>query len=119
MVQTIAREIDLQKNYLEEEQIKTIYFGGGTPSLLSGRELDIILQAIYKTSQVAPQAEVTLEANPDDLLSEKLTDLKKLGINRLSIGIQSFDDSILKYLNRVHDARLAITTFNHARDSGL
>ena len=64
-----------------------------------------------KLSSRILQAEVTFEANPDDLVSEKLTDLKKLGINRLSIGIQSFDDSILKFLNRVHDARLAITNF--------
>ncbi|HKZ36055.1 MAG TPA: radical SAM family heme chaperone HemW [Chryseolinea sp.] len=118
IIHAIVAEIALQKNYLDNEPIKTIYFGGGTPSLLSLQEVDIIFQAIYKTFQVVAP-EVTFEANPDDLLYQKLIGFKEIGINRLSIGIQSFDDSILKFLNRAHDARLAFTSFAEAREAGF
>ncbi|MDH4090166.1 MAG: radical SAM family heme chaperone HemW [Cyclobacteriaceae bacterium] len=116
----IANEIGLQRAYLkEEDEIQTIYFGGGTPSILSGKEIRFILDTIYDTFLVSPDAEVTLEANPDDLSTEKLRELKNTGINRLSIGIQSFDDVILKSLNRAHDSQLAKSCVNNAYEIGF
>lgn len=86
------------------ETIETIYFGGGTPSFLEIKQLEELLNTIYKNYPVAKNAEITLEANPDDLKLKKIFDYHKLGINRISIGVQSFDDQILKFLSRRHDA---------------
>src|SRR5689334_3924952 len=91
-VEALLKEIQLQKNYLPAEAVNTIYFGGGTPSLLSMDELLAILQAVRQNFFVAADAEVTLEANPDDITEEKLIDWKRAGVNRLSIGVQSFFD---------------------------
>src|SRR5688500_8134093 len=115
ITQAIATELSIQRSYLSEEIIDTIYFGGGTPSILSSKELLIILNSIHENFKVAPQAEITLEGNPDDLLYDKLAELKSLGINRLSIGIQSFEDTVLKFLNRAHSGKLAIASFENAR----
>jgi len=119
IVHAIGTEINLQKEYLRGEEIQTVYFGGGTPSLLSHRELSFILHAIHKTLSLSPTPEVTLEANPDDLTKEKLRDLKEAGINRLSIGIQSFDDVILKSLNRAHNAEMAKRCVHNAQEAGF
>lgn len=120
IVLAIGTEIRLQREYLkEEDEIQTIYFGGGTPSLLSGKEIRFMLDTIHETFSVSPDAEVTLEANPDDLSTEKLRELKDTGINRLSIGIQSFDDAILKSLNRAHDSQMAKSCVNNAYDLGF
>ncbi len=106
-IQALLKEIALQKDYLQGEEIETIYFGGGTPSLLSPSELAAILNEIDKYYHVKTDAEIDLEANPDDLNKRILDDYKSLGINRLSIGTQSFDDDILKKLNRIHTAQQA------------
>jgi oxygen-independent coproporphyrinogen III oxidase len=119
ITQAIATELSIQRSYLSEEIIDTIYFGGGTPSILSSKELLIILNSIHENFKVAPQAEITLEGNPDDLLYDKLAELKSLGINRLSIGIQSFEDTVLKFLNRAHSGKLAIASFENARAVGF
>jgi oxygen-independent coproporphyrinogen III oxidase len=119
VLEALTEELRLQKMYLNEEEIKTIYLGGGTPSILSGQELDQIFSTLYKSYMVSGDAEITLEANPDDLSKRRLDDMKKIGINRLSIGIQSFDNSILKFLNRAHDADLAIQSYNDARAAGF
>src|SRR5688572_8198205 len=119
VLEALTEELRLQKMYLKEEEIKTIYFGGGTPSLLSGQELDQIFSTIYKNYMVSADAEITLEANPDDLTKVRLDDFKKVGVNRLSIGIQTFDSLILKFLNRAHDAALAIRSYNDARAAGF
>jgi oxygen-independent coproporphyrinogen III oxidase len=119
LIKAIGTELALQKNYLNGEQINTVYFGGGTPSLLSTDDLFLLFDTLNRNYTVATDAEITFEANPDDLTSEKLLALKKIGLNRLSIGIQSFSDSILKFLNRAHDSALAITTFKLARDAGF
>ena len=87
LLQAIGNELLIQKNYLGEEKINTLYFGGGTPSILSTDEVNNIFDIISGNFDVAPSAEITLEANPDDLVSEKLIAFKKIGINRLSIGI--------------------------------
>ena len=119
LVAAMVNEIRLRANYLGGANINTIYFGGGTPSLLEAHELGSLLDAIHKYHPVAHDAEVTLETNPDDLTENKLNDFKALDINRLSIGIQSFDDHILRYLNRVHTAQAAVHAVDAARQSGF
>lgn len=104
MLMAIKRELELRKDELNKEQIETIYFGGGTPSILKIDELRMLIDAIYENYKVAEDSEITLEANPDDLSSEKIKELAKLPINRLSIGIQSFFDDDLKLMNRAHTA---------------
>ena len=105
MVRAMAKEITLQKKFLNTP-LDSVYFGGGTPSLLNQVLLDILLDSVHANFSIPPTAEITLEANPDDLNKEKLVALRKSGINRLSIGIQSFDDAILRYLNRAHDSKM-------------
>jgi oxygen-independent coproporphyrinogen-3 oxidase len=119
LILAMGEEIKLQKDYLEGEKVNTIYFGGGTPSLLKKGELYALLDLIYKLHNVHADAEVTLECNPDDLTPEALSDFRSLQINRLSIGIQSFNDSVLKYLNRLHSSDAAIRSFRSARDAGF
>ncbi|MBK5210231.1 MAG: radical SAM family heme chaperone HemW [Flavobacteriaceae bacterium] len=104
MLTALKRELVLRKDELNKEQIETIYFGGGTPSLLTIDELRLLIDTVYDNYEVIEDAEITLEANPDDLSSEKIKQLAKLPINRLSIGIQSFFDDDLKFMNRAHSA---------------
>ncbi len=115
----LLKEIALQKNYLQGEAIETIYFGGGTPSLLSIFEIDEILNQIYQHYKVLSNAEIDLEANPDDLDKTILANYKKSGINRLSIGTQAFDDEILQKLNRIHSAQQAIDAVHNAQSVGF
>lgn len=119
MVAAIVREIILQKSYLAQESIDTIYFGGGTPSLLSKAEVSLILETLQKNYNISPLAEITLEANPDDLSKEKLDDLAGAGVNRLSIGIQSFRDDILTFFNRAHNSKEAVRSIEDARAAGF
>ena len=119
LVNAICREIALQKDYLGDKNLKTIYFGGGTPSLLSAVELEQILYTIQQCFSVENEAEITLEANPEDLTSTYLSDLKTLGINRLSIGIQSFREENLRFLNRNHSSAQALTCISKAQDIGI
>lgn len=104
LLQAIKKELVLRKHEFGNEEIKTIYFGGGTPSILNLEELQRIFEVIYSNYTVIENAEITLEANPDDLTSEKILELSKLPINRLSIGIQSFFEDDLKFMNRAHTA---------------
>jgi len=115
----MIRELELQIDYLEDEPISTIYFGGGTPSLLIVEEISSLLTAIHTLFGVTPNAEITLEANPDDLTPVKLRELKQAGVNRLSIGIQSFEDIDLEFLNRTHTALQAYDCIKSARDAGF
>ncbi len=119
LVQALSLELALQKNYLGNEVVETIYLGGGTPSLLNEKELGEIFHSIHKHFAVTDNAEITLEANPDDLSLENLQAIRKVGVNRLSIGIQSFDNGILKFLNRAHSAREAADCVTHARNAGF
>ena len=105
MIQAIVKEIAVRGDYLAGERVETVYFGGGTPSLLTGAEVNLILNAIQANFICDKTAEITLEANPDDITIEKLKDWKSAGINRLSIGVQSFDDTDLKWMNRAHNAK--------------
>lgn len=104
MLQAIRQEMKLRKEELFGEKIETIYFGGGTPSILTFEELKMLFNVIYTNYDVVENAEITLEANPDDLTDEKIKELAKLPINRLSIGIQSFFEEDLKFMNRAHTA---------------
>lgn len=104
LIAALKKELIVRKHEFGVEEIKTIYFGGGTPSILTFKELQAIFDVIYENYNVNPSAEITLEANPDDLTSEKILELSKLPINRLSIGIQSFFEDDLKFMNRAHTA---------------
>jgi len=115
----LEKEITLQKGYLDADTIDTIYFGGGTPSLLSSQQVVSLLNKINLQYPVSPNAEVTLEANPDDLSIAKLEELLDAGINRLSIGIQSFDDEVLKFLHRAHNVMEAEKSVLNARAVGF
>lgn len=104
-VSALCEEIKLRKNYIGDEDVKTVYFGGGTPSQLSESDFLRIFETLHLEFRIAPDAEITMEANPDDLSPQYLATLKeKLPFNRLSIGIQSFDDEELKFLKRRHSA---------------
>lgn len=107
MVAAIVEEARLRKEYVEEE-IATIYFGGGTPSLLSTENLQHIVAELKAIFEIDANAEITLEANPDDITEAKLIEWKSVGINRLSIGVQSFIEADLKWMNRAHNASHAI-----------
>lgn len=104
MVLALAKEIRMRKNEFKDEVIETIYFGGGTPSRLQIADLRLQIDTIYKNYKVAPNPEITLEANPDDLSKEYLIELSKIGINRLSIGVQSFFEDDLTMMNRAHNS---------------
>jgi oxygen-independent coproporphyrinogen-3 oxidase len=119
MVDAIAKEMTIRKSYLDSPELETIYFGGGTPSILNREELEFLLNVIARNFTIAPDAEITLEANPDDLNLAKLQDLFLAGINRLSIGIQSFDPNHLQSLNRVHSAQEAENCVKIARLAGI
>ena len=119
MLKMICREIEMRSSYLEKEEVKTIYFGGGTPSLLSHEELSEIFEALHKEFYISNNAEITIEANPDDLNDSTLTNFKKSGINRLSIGVQSFNDNHLKYLNRIHSGKDAYNSVIKGQQAGF
>lgn len=104
MVLAIAKEIRMRKNEFEDEIVETIYFGGGTPSVLENSELQLLIDTVYENYRVAENPEITLEANPDDLSKERIFELSKSPINRLSIGIQSFFEEDLKLMNRAHNS---------------
>lgn len=119
LVKSIVAELEHRRDYLKNRHVETIYFGGGTPSLLSEREAFMILEKIYKLYDVSRDAEVTLECNPDDLSEEKLKELKRLEINRLSIGLQSFNEEELLWMNRAHTAKESEASVKRAQDRGF
>lgn len=103
----MVKEIGLRKDELKGDIIETIYFGGGTPSLLSTKEIQVLIDAVYRNFKVVAHPEITLEANPDDLSEEKIIKLSQSPVNRLSIGIQSFYEHDLKLMNRAHNVHEA------------
>ncbi|MEZ5014793.1 MAG: radical SAM family heme chaperone HemW [Chitinophagales bacterium] len=119
MQQALLHELALQKEYIGARSVRSIYFGGGTPSVLSAEQISSILEQIRLNYTVVSDAEITLEANPDDLDKEKLQSLFSAGINRLSIGVQSFNDDILQWMNRSHSARQAERCIADALDTGF
>jgi oxygen-independent coproporphyrinogen-3 oxidase len=118
-ISALCTEITLQKEQFTNEVINTIYFGGGTPSVLSAAEINTILTAIYKNYSIADNPEITLECNPDDMSKEYCRAVQSCGINRLSIGIQSFHDEELRILNRRHSGEEAINSVHAALESGF
>ncbi len=112
-------EMDLQKSYLKNETLETIYFGGGTPSLYSPAQIEKLITKAALIFGINAKAEITLEANPDDINASWLRALKATKVNRLSIGIQSFRESDLKYLHRSHNAEKALEVINLSRDFGF
>lgn len=119
MVQALRSEIILKKYYTGSQPIETIYFGGGTPSLLSAEELGMLVSEITEYYSVSPFAEITLEANPDDLNPQKVRELKQTLINRFSIGIQSFFEEDLRWMNRAHSASEALSSIKRVQDAGF
>lgn len=115
----LIREIELRKNYLEGETLETIYFGGGTPSQLSVENLNRIFEAIYRHFPVNQDMEITLEANPDDMTPAYVSALRSLPVNRISMGVQSFDAADLKFLNRRHDREEALRAVRLCQEHNL
>jgi len=107
MVLALAKEIQLRKSEFQDELVETIYFGGGTPSILSIEDLRFLIDAVYRNYKVVENPEITVEANPDDLTENRIIELSKNKVNRLSIGIQSFFEDDLKMMNRAHNAEEA------------
>jgi oxygen-independent coproporphyrinogen-3 oxidase len=119
LIDSIVKELQIRKDYLQNETIHTIYFGGGTPSILNKSQFELIFDAIYKIYNVADDAEITFEANPDDLTTDFLASIHPLPFNRMSIGIQSFDDTDLKRINRRHSGKEAIDAVKNAQNAGF
>jgi oxygen-independent coproporphyrinogen III oxidase len=122
MVQSMAKEIDIigyQNSQAKNHTIETIYFGGGTPSILLLQEIEWLLTNMYSAFTVLSNAEVTLEANPDDINLESLLHWKKIGINRLSVGIQSFNQAELQWMNRAHTAEESLHCIDLIRKAGF
>lgn len=119
LVDSIVKELYIRKDYLQNEPIHTIYFGGGTPSILSKAQFLKIFETIYSIYSVNKDAEITFEANPDDLTMEFINSIRTLAFNRISIGIQSFDDEDLKMINRRHSAKQAIEAVKNSQNVGF
>ena len=118
-VLALKKEIINRKSYLGDDVVKTIYFGGGTPSLLPVKYVDEILELLHKNYNIISNPEVTLEINPDTIDKDKMLELKHLGVNRMSVGIQSFNDDDLRYLGRRHDSRHALQVLDDLSSVGF
>jgi oxygen-independent coproporphyrinogen III oxidase len=118
MSASLGREIEMRRGYIDNP-VGTIYFGGGTPSLVETADLALLIEKIRASFDLTHNVEITIEANPDDLSEPKLESLKAIGVNRLSIGIQSFDDTVLRMLNRAHDSSMATAAISSARKAGF
>lgn len=119
MIQAILKEIEIQANYLNGQEVSTIYFGGGTPSAVPASDIKMIIDAIEEKFILSSDVEVTLETNPDDIHSDALAMWKKIGINRLSIGIQAFQEELLKAWNRSHTSEQAKEAISLAQKAGF
>jgi len=119
LVDSLLQEMMLQQPYLQGQQVDTVYFGGGTPSLLDDADLRRIMEKLRQLFPISGQAEITLEANPDDLQPEKLQALKAIGVNRLSIGVQSFHEADLRWMNRAHNSTQALQCIQDAQAAGF
>ena len=115
----IAKEVMLTEKFNEDDKIETIYFGGGTPSLLTKDELSLIIDTIRGKFTVAEDAEISLEANPDDINKNALQEWRSIGINRLSVGLQSFNEEELKWMNRAHNAAESLQCLDDIKEAGF
>lgn len=118
-IQALCHEMEMRKDYLSPGPVPTLYFGGGTPSYLDKSELEIIMNKIRNTWILDAHAECSVELNPEDATPDKLSALYHLGFNRITIGVQSFNDNILKRINRTHTGRQAIEAIEKAAGSGF
>ncbi len=122
LVDAIIREIELTRDYLSGEEIETIYYGGGTPTMLRTDQLRQITEAIYRAHPRVRLQELTIEANPDDLTAERVAELaalRSIGLDRLSIGVQSFHEADLIYMNRAHNAQEAVAAIHRVQEAGF
>lgn len=115
-VRTLTKELAFRHN---DAPISTLYFGGGTPSQLDDEEMEAVFSAIHRHCVLSPHAEITFEANPDDISQQKVVHLRQLGVNRISLGVQSFDDRRLSFLNRRHTAQQALDAIDILRTKGI
>ena len=122
-ISALTNELRLRANYLQQDGqmpvIETIYIGGGTPSTLDTSLLEPIFEVLYRTYHVSDRAEITIEANPDDLTPRKIKSLRTLPVNRLSMGVQTFDDGKLRLLHRRHNGEQAIRAVHDCQDTGF
>jgi oxygen-independent coproporphyrinogen-3 oxidase len=119
IIDCLIKEIEEKSLSLKDKRFDTIFFGGGTPSLLSYNDFSRLFSSLYSNLSISDNSEITIEANPGTLQKNKLNDFKNLPINRLSFGVQSFIDSELKFLTRIHSAKQAITSIKTAQDKGF
>lgn len=119
LINALLTELELRSGYLKENELSSIYFGGGTPSLLTQEELKAVFDKIRQLFSIKENAEITLEANPDDLSEEKIKMLRQTPVNRLSIGIQSFSDEDLRFMNRAHNSKEAHRCIEWAQKYGF
>ena len=117
-ISSVLREIEYYSSSLRNHKFDTIFFGGGTPSLLPREDFEKIFESLYKNYSISKNSEITIEANPGTLTKEKLMEFRKLPINRMSFGVQSFIDTELQFLTRIHTADEAIKSVHAAQDSG-
>lgn len=115
----MQQEIELRASYLENKKVESLYFGGGTPSILQAKEIDALIGKVAKYFEISSAAEITLEANPDDLDKKKVQELRNTEINRFSIGIQSFFEEDLKWMNRAHNSEEARSSIMRVQDAGF
>jgi oxygen-independent coproporphyrinogen III oxidase len=118
-IEALIKEINTKQDFITDKNIETIYLGGGTPSILSIDELNDIFDALKNNFSISKNAEITLEANPDDITKSSLADLKKAGINRLSVGLQSFNEAELKWMNRAHNAAQSLQCLDDIAAAGF
>ena len=118
-IQAVCKELEMRKDYLKGEPVETIYLGGGTPSQLNYKNLEQLFIYIYKVYPVSPDAEITIETNPDDLNTDYIQMLRLLPVNRISMGVQTFDETFLQKLQRRHTAQQAIQAFENCRKAGF
>lgn len=119
LLDAMHKEIEIRASYLEDKSIDSIYFGGGTPSILDTDEIARLIDSVSKHFDIKDTAEITLEANPDDINYEKLKQLRKTSVNRFSIGIQSFFEEDLRWMNRAHNAQEADSSIKSVQDAGF
>jgi oxygen-independent coproporphyrinogen III oxidase len=119
MVDAICKEIELQTDYLQKKKLQTIYFGGGTPSLLSGHDFEKIFKTISSFYDITGLEECTIETNPDDITIDKINEWKSFGIDRVSLGIQTFDDELLQFMNRGHDSHQSKVALDLLQNNNL
>ncbi len=119
MITALAREMEMRIDFLKSKKLTSVYIGGGTPSIISTTNLKYLFNAIHSTFEVMTNAEVTLEANPEDISKENLKTWKEVGINRLSLGVQSFHDQDLDWMNRIHDADAVSNALNLIQEANI